>query len=237
MANPKHYPNGPGPIGLSARSSNCMINNGFDWRDKSQDDQLRLVKEFCAFIFERTSASSTMPRWKSLQNFGKVCAEEFNQLACIYEPRLVEEKPAQDQYFSAKDIHAKVVIEIDRVVAQQVKKITPKEYNLERMIDTNIAEMVRSHACRVTQRYREDVLEKKMNDLVDAEISRRLNEKNVSEYIDQAIHTKVTEAIGALEKSIFERVMRAKFMQPKTRYLKEFHELLADAITEAYRKD
>jgi RES domain-containing protein len=143
----------------------------------------------------------------------------------------------QDQYFSAKDISDKVVIEIDRVVAQQVKKITPKEYNVERMIDMRIAEMVRSHAIKVTQQYRADVLEKKMEDLVDAEVSRQLSERRIAEYIDRAIHTKVADAIGGIEQSILDRVMRAKFVDPKTRYIKEFHEIMSNAITEAYRKD
>ena len=146
-------------------------------------------------------------------------------------------KTSDDQFFSAKDIHDKVVKEIDRVVAQHVKKITPKEYDVERIIDNNIAEFVRSHACAVTRNYRLDVLEKKIEALFDDEISSQLSDKRIAEYIDQAIHARVANAIEALEQSIFERVMRAKFVQPKTRYIREFHELLADAITEAYRKD
>jgi len=122
--------------------------------------------------------------------------------------------------------------EIAKTVRAQVRKLTPKQYELKEMMEDIIQGEVYGLLRDEVKKFKEDVLKPK----VTSDVQEMIDRTDVLKKSCDAVPAIVVKKMEEFEMAVFERVMKAKFRDPEKPIAYEFHDLMAKYITRAYEK-
>lgn len=122
--------------------------------------------------------------------------------------------------------------EIKKTVKAQVKKCTPKQYEIREWLEDIIHQEIASMLYDEVERFKADVLKPKVND----DIQRMIDSTDVLQEATLNVPHIVSEKMKGFEEAVFQKVMNSRFKDPEKPIAYEFHQLMAKYITRAYEK-
>lgn len=122
--------------------------------------------------------------------------------------------------------------EIKKTVRAQVKRFTPSQYEIKKVIDDMVFDQVHILLSDEVKKYKENVLKPKIVD----DIQKMIDETNVLEESCLAVPDIVADRIKGFEEAVFQRVMKSKFKDPNECIIYEFHEIMAKYLTRVYEQ-
>lgn len=122
--------------------------------------------------------------------------------------------------------------EIAKAVRSQIKKLTPKQYEIKEMMEDIVLCQIHSLLNEEVERFKKEVLGPK----ITGDVQKIIEDTNILEQACRSVPVTISQKMKQFETEVFERVMNSKFKDPEKPVAYEFHQLMAKYITMAYEK-
>lgn len=122
--------------------------------------------------------------------------------------------------------------EIEKTVRAQVRRHTPKQYEIKEMLKDIIHEEIGSMLFDEVEKFKADVLGPK----VSKDMQEIIDREDILKKATISVPHIVADKMKGFEDAVFEKIMNSRFKDPEKPIAYEFHQLMAKYITRVYEK-